>query len=1042
MLRVYLLGEQAITDGDSGAILARSPRTIALLGYLVVHAGRPQSRQRIAELFWPDSTDGQARTNLRRELHHLRQIVADERCLVVTGRDLCWQDTGTSRVDVRTFDVERTAAGAAAAAGDPAAVLAHGKAALDEYRGDFLPGGYDDWLLDVRADLEANCVALCDLLGETRARQGDLAGAIAVARRRVALRPLEEIGYRTLIRRQSELGDRGGALSTYHHCASILERELGVTPDDRTRALVRRLLARTGSGSADAAVPASGPAASPLVGRPREIAVLRGVWRQALAGAPGVVLVLGGAGVGKTRLLTELADAARHDGAVVAAAQCFGTSGRLAMTPVADWLRNTAVQSSVARLDPARRAEVERLVPSGAEHAPAAGAPASDAWQRHRFFDGLARSLLGVGRPLLLMLDNMQWCDQETLAFVSFCLRLATGRPLLVAGTLRDENQAPEVGSWARRMRDTGLVTDLPLQPLDVGDTGRLAGAIAGRPLPDADVALLHATTGGFPLYVVEAVRSAIESGGNGLPVGDLTAVLRTRLDQVSPPARAVAGLAAAVGRDFPLALLTEASRLDADVVVDAVDELWRHRILRALPDGYDFSHDLLRDAAYAQVSPPQRWLLHRRLGQSLERLHADDTDSVSAQLAAQNALGGRPDRAVVYYRRAADIASGTFAHAEAIRLHQAALSIVRAQPVGRRSRTEELAILEALAAPLNARYGYASLELQRTLERSIELAETLGSADSTVVALIGLWASQFVQGRTADSHRTASRALDMVTEDSDLSGSAHFAFGGSAVSRGRPAQGLRHLELVPTSTEGARTLPVGTRPDIHGRAWSAHAHWLLGHDAAAVSACRDAVAVARASDHPYNLAVALAYAAITQQMRQDKAELASIVRGLRALCDKYDFAYYREWGLILDGWRQGVGADHTRDVDAGIELAHRGIDNLKAQGSFARMPYWLSLLADLQLARGQPDAARATLDAAVVVARARDDQWWLPEVLRMRSGYDGPPAAIARLRSAAGLASAQGSSALLRRCDHDLAALDAPQAEGAGRNLARTNRP
>ena len=119
-----------------------------------------------------------------------------------------------------------------------------------------------------------------------------------------------------------------------------------------------------------------------------------------------------------------------------------------------------------------------------------------------------------------------------------------------------------------------------------------------------------------------------------------------------------VAGLAAAVGRNFTLDLLTEASDLDADTVVRAVDELWRRRIVRELRDGYDFSHDLLRDAAYAQISPPKRWLLHRRLAQGLELLHANDTDAVSAQLAEQYARGGRPERALAYYRRAAEVAS------------------------------------------------------------------------------------------------------------------------------------------------------------------------------------------------------------------------------------------------------------------------------------------------------------------------------------------------------------------------------------------------
>ena len=183
-------------------------------------------------------------------------------------------------------------------------------------------------------------------------------------------------------------------------------------------------------------------------------------------------------------------------------------------------------------------------------------------------------------------------------------------------------------------------------------------------------------------------MRGTVDLGSAPLPAGDLTAVLRNRLDQATAAAREVAGLAAAVGTNFTLDLLTEASDLDADIVVEAVDELWRRRIMREFGDGYDFSHDLLRETAYAQVSPPKRWLLHRRIAQGLELLHADDTDAVAAQLAEQYARGGRPERAVAYYRRAADVAAGMFAHAEAIRLHKEALSIVRQPARGHETGT------------------------------------------------------------------------------------------------------------------------------------------------------------------------------------------------------------------------------------------------------------------------------------------------------------------------------------------------------------------
>jgi DNA-binding SARP family transcriptional activator/tetratricopeptide (TPR) repeat protein len=1021
MLHVSLLGEQSITDDGTG-IRARSSRTVALIGFLVTHAGSPQARQRIAGLFWPDSADGQALTNLRRELHQLRQVLGDESSLIVTSRDLCWCDTETCRVDVRVFDVERDAARVAAASADDNGVLVHGTRAIDHYRGDLLPGSYDDWVLEARSELERQCVGLCDLVGAARARGGDLAGAVDAARRRIQLQPLEEAGYRTLMRLQADLGDRAGAVSTYHHCASVLEHELAITPDGATRQAFERLMARSGSVPAGArpeirpAIGRPGIGAARLVGRSREFAVLQDLWRRAVAGQPGLAVVRGGPGAGKTRLVTEVAGVARAQGAVVASGQCFGTAGRLALAPVADWLRTPAVQAATATLDEAWRTEVDRLVPSGGRAEGEAGSRAMvDAWQRLRFFEGLARALLAVGRPMLLVLDNMQWCDEETLAFLTFCLGLTPDAQLLAAATLRNDKpgEDPVLADWTDRMQATGLLTEVDLSPFEPADTARLAEAIAGRRLPEADVSLLQATTGGFPLYVIEAVRATAGRPDASRPPGDLAAVLRSRLEQTTAAAGEVARLAAAVGTDFTLDLVTEASDLDADIVVGAVDELWRRRILLEFGDGYDFSHDLLRETAYEQVSPPKRWLLHRRIAQSLELLHADDPDAVSAQLAEQYARGGRPRRAVAYYQRAANVAARMFAHAEAIRLGRKALSIVRSLPEGRDRDRQELAVLDAMAAPLNARYGYASPDLQEAAERSIDLAESLGRREAMPTRLVGLWASRFVQGRIAEGYEAAVRALALVDPGSELSGPAHFAAGGSALSLGRPAEAVDHLELAARLSSGAVSLNIGTRPDVHATAWVAHAHWLLGQDGDARSSAASAITLARSIDHPYSLAVALAYDSVTRQMCRDIPGLTATLGELGQLCERYGFAYYREWVLILDGWSRGD--------ERGIELARRGIGNLRTEGAFTRMPYWLSLLADLTARNDQPDTTRAILDAAVAAAQERDDLWWLPEVMRMRAAYDDGEAAVSRLRAAARMASGHGSVTLFRRCEHDL---------------------
>lgn len=1022
MLIISLLGEQAVIDSATGQTRSRSARTVALVAYLATHAGVPQSRHRIASLFWPDSTDAQALTNLRRELHHLRHTLSGDESLTVTSTDLCWQDSPTCEVDLRVFLREVQDAKAMTEVNSDA-VVRHGQLALAAYGGELLPGMYDDWVLEQREKLSGTCVQLCDLISLTASGIGQRRVAVEAAKQRVRLRPLDESGYRNLMERQAELGNRAGAISTYHHCASVLEQELGVEPDPATTQVLNRLLRADrppnehAHAQAETKLERARPAAVGLVGRAAELGVLRSMWSSAQEGHALVGAVTGDPGVGKTRLITELAHFARREGAVVATSQCFDTSGRLSFAPVADWLRDPAIRAATARLDRVWQVEVERLLPDPGGHRgpsePTRPAVMADAWQRHRFLEGLARAALAVSRPTMLVLDNLQWCDEETMGFLSLLLNLSADTPLMLALTMRTSSQSelPQAADWLHRLRASDILTEIPLSPLNVAETAELAGSMSGRPLADSEATLLQAATGGFALYVVEAARSADPRPASDPAVADgLTAVLRRRLEQSSPAARSVAGLAAALHQNFDLSLLVEASDLDEDSVVRAVDELWRSRIVREFKDGYDFSHDLLRDAAYSQVSPPRRWLLHRRLAQGLELIHSGRTDPVAALLAEQYHRAGNDERALAFYRRAADVAAALYGHAESIKHQRSALAIVRKLPPGRDRDAIELQCLAAIAPPINALYGYAAPALQEAFEHAARLAEGIADKQAMVTGMVGLWASRFVQGRMREAHDLAERLVHLVGPDDTRYGQAHFSFGGSAMHLGAPAHAVEHFDIA-ISAVGDTSLSVGTRASVHARAWSAHALWLRGDHADAVRRCERAITDARATSHPYTLAVALAYAAITYQLLGNRQALRETVTELGSLCERYDFAYYAEWGMVLGGWLSG-GED-------GVVLIERGIGRLRRQGAFARMPYWLGLLADATA----PDAsaARATLDAALAASHAREDLWWTPELMRRRAVLDPPEMAAERLRSACALAARQESTTLRDRCQQDL---------------------
>ncbi len=1041
MLEISILGEQRVAEDGHVVAALHAPRALALLAYLALHRGAPQQRQQVAALFWPESSDGQARTNLRRELHHLRaHLPGAEGCLLADGSTLLWRADAGCRLDVAVFEAAAGRAAVARAAGEVEQFRSAAREALAAYGGDLLPALYDDWVLGERERLRRRCLAVLDDLVAVEREAGDLAAAIGAARRRIELEPLEESPYRLLLELQARAGDRAAAIRTYHRCVSVLERELGVDPDPATTATYQRLLSdgslprprppvadpKVGEAPARAAVPGS---RVPLVGRERERREIEGAWQQALAGGARVALVSGEAGLGKTRLVQELAAARRAERAAVAWARCFAGEGRPALAPVSDWLRASILRRGLDRLDPALRTEVERLVPPAGSRdrdpRPADGwRPLADAWQRHRFFDALARGVLAAGRPTLLVLDDLQWCDEATLGWLQTLLRVGGSAPVLVLATARPEELDDDAvaSSAVRELRAAGAVTEVELAPLDEAETAALAGHLLDASVASGVVQWLQAVTQGNPLFVVEAVRGADLGVATGPDVARLPrvhAVLERRLEPLSRPARELAGLAAAIGRDFSLELLGQASDLDSEGVVEAVDELWRRRILRERSGGtYDFTHDLLRDVAYADLPPARRRLAHRRIAQALELVHGSSTEPVAAALADQYDRAGEASRAVRYHTQAAEAATAVFGNATAVRHYRRALDLLARQPVDPGRDRQELAVRYAMSGPLNAIYGYSSPELQHVLEGAFRLAERQGETRLQTLILVALWGVRFVQGHTAESHALAARAQQLGTSFPELAGHALLALGGSATSLGRPAEGAQRLLAVRDVAMDAELLPFGVRPEVHSQAWAAHALSLLGREAQARAAGAWAVERAKQTEHPYSLVVALAYAAITAQLRDDREAATEAARALQALCARYEYGYYAEWGVIIDGWAAG-GVD-------GAARIRSGLTTLRRLSAHTRHPYYLGLLGDTLITLGQESAAGAVLAAAETAALAHEDRWWLPELWRLQARLR-PGTRAALLDRAAALAAAQGSELLRRRAEADLA--DVPRA-------------
>jgi DNA-binding SARP family transcriptional activator len=760
-----LLGGFELTYGDAHVGAINAPRLQTLLAYLLLHRSCPQSRRHLAFLFWPDSTEAQARTNLRHLLYELQHALPDaDRCLLADTQRVQWRPDGPYTLDVADFE-------AAVAAGDQAAL----QQAVELYRGDLLPDCYDNWIQPERDRLRRAYRDSLERLIALTEDARDLPAALTYAELLLRHDPLHETAYRHLMRLHALNGDRAAALHIYQTCVTVLRHELGAPPAAATRMLYERLL----QDETAAVISETRPVAAsfPLVGRAAEWAQLQAIWRRAAAGRPQMALIVGEAGIGKTRLAEELVALADRQGALASFARGYAAEGELPYAAVTAWLRGRPLRS----LAPIWLTELARLLPELLVAQPALPPPASltEAWQRNRLFEALARGVLCDRRPQLLVLDDLHWCDRDTVEWLHYLLRFAPHAPLLIVATLRTgEYQSPELAALLASLRRDGLLTEIELGPLDARATATLAGCVAGRPLTPALDDLLFRGSEGNPLFVVEMVQAGLAQGDadermrspaeyaramtaapRPLPA-KVRQVIERRLAQLSPAARELAELAATIGRQFSFDVLRAAAELTEEALVRSLDELGQRRIIREQGDGaYDFSHDKIRETAYAALSAARRRLLHRRVAEALVRLHAADTDAVSGQIGYHYELAGLIEPALAHYRRAAEAAQQVYANADAIQYYRRMLVLLgdptpqdRAVAALLWERLGDILYLTGQHEPARAAYRQALVNAA-TRERAVQadLFRKLGNA----------WRDAREYGSARQAYDEALRILD-----------------------------------------------------------------------------------------------------------------------------------------------------------------------------------------------------------------------------------------------------------------------------------------
>jgi DNA-binding SARP family transcriptional activator len=1009
---------------DPGVPLALPTRkTQALLAYLAMPPGRPHSRNKLAGLLWGSTVETTARTSLRHALYALRKCLrgAAGQPLRVDG-EMVACDPAAVAVDVSDF--ERLASEATPAALAEAAAL---------YQGDLLQGlavqepPFEDWLMAQRERLhQMALVALNRLLAHLDAA-GSTEDAVQVALRLLALDPLQEPVHRALMRLYVQAGRRGAALRQYQQWVATLQRELRTEPDAETKALYQEILRRRAPAMVEVesrtvpdraeSVPGrtevtEPPAAGepPLVGRQQDLERLEEALERTVAGQGHLVVLIGEAGSGKSRLVAELAArATRYQGRVLIG-RCYETERILPFAPWVDALRSGRIieeRELLGSLERGWRAELGRLLPEisratgGTASRPGGGEPVGRAPGNPRhLFEAISQLLTRLARrqPLVIVLEDLHWADEMSLRFLAFLGRRLPAVPLLALATVREEDLED-----SRLLRQTLDELDegerllrWPLGPLSRADIAALVRVLAPPGIPDPLLANLAEeawrASDGNAFVVVEVMHAlregAVVPGAQHLPPpARVRQLVRQRLERLSERGRRLVAAAAVIGRRFDFSLVQRAAELSEREAAGGVEELVRHRVLRGAGEGLEFSHDYIREVASDELPPPLRVLLHRRVAESLEQLSGQDTGAQALALATHYRQGEVWDKATHFFQEAGRHAAAHSAHHEAVACYEEALGALRGLPATRETLGRELALRLDLRPSL---YSLGrSAELLHHLREAERLAERLD--DRHRLGQVSAYVSNhaWLTGDLPRALESGQRALALAETFGDLrlAVEANFRLGQIHWGLGRYPEAVRFFARCGTKPYGDERLDLPEWLAELGLAefslyWPALPLTELGRFDDAHAAAGRALEFATRVERPFALAGAFGstgFAHLYQGRFDDAA--GSFERGLD-VCRRWEVSLHRPWLTGLLGYARALSGQ----VSTGLPLLREAVDEAERSGRVASQTWRLAWLGEASLLAGRPDEARTWADRALEQSRQRGERGLEAWALRVQA--------------------------------------------------------
>lgn len=1018
-LRIRLFGELRAFDGERPIADLGSTRDQALWAYLILNSGDAQRRSRLAFQFWPDSTESAARNRLRHALYVLRRAlppVQPELDWLLTGQDTVrWNPGAPATIDVVQF---RNALAFLPANAQPAdqtfARIEQVEAAVDLYRGDLLEGWYDDWVLAERQTYRDMLFAALEWLVGAYERRGDGSRAIAAANRLIGHDRLREESHRLLMGLFARLGDRASAIRQYELCRQILVRDLDVEPSIETQ----RLYEAIRGGQVPVSPPVEPPAVqeqpveappprsgaptlarpatpivgvAPLVGRERELAELQRRWEAARNGEGGVVLVAGEPGLGKTRLLAELCESVGDQGIVL-----VGRSREAELLtpyfPIVEAIRahldeaGSVLPASLSAVDPIWLAELARLLPDIRTRRPEIPEPVrlEPALERLRLIEGLTRCLLAIARrPTVVVLDDLQWADEATMAWIEHVATRLAGTRILVAGTYRTGEPAPSLQRLRQRLIRDGWDGEIILERLANDDLFALIRDLSGSTAGIADLTRrLFEETGGNPLFVLETLRALLETGlleraasgwqlntlheewdGAHLPLPrTVREVIASRLNRLSESSRQLVSAASVLGREFDIPLLNALTSKSEDEVLDALDELLAAQIVVEQGVRYAFSHDKVQEVAYEQLSAARKIRLHSLAGEALETRFAGRTEGAASQLGRHFRMARRFVEAANYLTLAGDNALRTYAYREACQSYLQAVEGLESLPAADDDlRRQRIGLRLRLA---QAAFYVEPGPLRRWLEPAAADAAALGDPVLKVQVSMAQAGALYIAGNFDASEAQIRPLLDAAiqTGNSALEIRARHMLGRIEVLRGDLHEGRRNLQQALAGSAGV----MNTTEIIVSSDMAAGALSVLGDFETALEESRALLHAAEETGDPATLAAAQVFLLAIYQHRGMWREATDIGREAIARArDAANFIYEYDALAFL-----GLAVARGGDISGGIEIQESAIQLAKQAQINLLMGRTYGWLAEIYRLAGRLEDSRDAALAGLSLAQ------------------------------------------------------------------------